>query len=325
MTTVCVIMFALVSVEPSAPDEHATGPLWVVDAPILLPGPAGSFDTVAVKDPSVVFHDGRWHVFYTARGKDRYSLGYANAETLPSLRNAEHHCLHQLRSKKEPYAAAPQVFFFEPQQTWYLVYQTRDSNYQPVYSTTKTLSVPESWTSPGPLVMKKERQKWIDFWVICDETHAYLFYTRDHHGVYAMSTPLTDFPKGFSNPQKVFAPVHEAVHLYKVRDGDEYNMLYEMRGEEGQRRFGLARAQHLRGPWRTVTDNFASETSLVFPEGETPWTEEVSHGELIRTGINQHLEYDPGDTRFLIQGLRKEQHTGPYPSLPWQLGIIRKQ
>jgi predicted GH43/DUF377 family glycosyl hydrolase len=42
---------------------------WQIGDPILSPGLKDSFDEVAVKDPSIVFFEGMWHLFYTARSK----------------------------------------------------------------------------------------------------------------------------------------------------------------------------------------------------------------------------------------------------------------
>jgi hypothetical protein len=124
----------------------------------------------------------------------------------------------------------------------------------------------------------------------------------------------------------VFGPVHEAVHVYRVLGRPEYHMLYETRlpGSDTLRRFGLATAPELLGPWTKLTDEFATGGQLVYPDGIEPWTEEVSHGELIRAGCDQRLEYDPAGAAFLIQGLRVDEHQGPYPDLPWRLGLIRQ-
>jgi hypothetical protein len=42
--------------------------VWKPELSILDPGSKGSFDETAVKDLSIVFAGGKWHVFYTARG-----------------------------------------------------------------------------------------------------------------------------------------------------------------------------------------------------------------------------------------------------------------
>jgi hypothetical protein len=50
----------------------------------------------------------------------------------------------------------------------------------------------------------------------------------------------------------------------------------------------------------------------------------VSHGEVIRSGDNQLMEYEPDNCRWIIQGIPKKVLNAPYPSLPWKLGIIEK-
>ncbi len=296
---------------------------WMVNPSIFTPGPAGTFDETAVKDPSIVFFDGNWHLFYTSRGLGEYQMAYA-ASSLNELNKAKRTVLKQLRGEKSSYAAAPQVFYFQPQKTWYLIYQTTDTNYQPVYSTTQTIENPQSWTAPKPVVQKNEKAKWIDFWVICNDTTAFLFYTRSHWDVYVQTTALKDFPDGFGNPQKVFSGVHEAIHVYKVKDKPEYHMFYELNIDK-ERNFGLAKANHLAGPWEKVTDYYATGSQLKYPENAEVWTEEVSHGELIRSGYDQRLEYDADKPQYLIQGILKRDHHGPYPELVWKLGVIEKK
>ena len=117
----------------------------------------------------------------------------------------------------------------------------------------------------------------------------------------------------------------EAVHIYKAKGLDEYHMFYETIGPTAQRRYGLATAKHLLGPWNNITCDFATGEQLHYPAHAHKWTEEVSHGEMIRSGYNQNLEYDPLKTEFLIQGMLNSEHKGPYPSLPWKLGIIKKK
>ena len=101
-------------------------------------------------------------------------------------------------------------------------------------------------------------------------------------------------------------------------------MFYETRPEgEKMRRYGLATASNLLGPWIRVADDYATGAKLVFANEADRWTDEVSHGEMIRTGYDQKLEYDPADGRFLIQGLRSKKHVGEYRRLGWRLGIIK--
>ncbi|MBN2130342.1 MAG: hypothetical protein JW741_12640 [Sedimentisphaerales bacterium] len=303
--------------------SNAAEAKWRLGAPVLSPGAAGTFDEVAVKDPSVVFSEGRWHVFYTARGRGEYATGYVWAESLEQLPSARRHEIENMRGRDSRYACAPQVFFFRPQGLWYLICQTRDANYQPVYATTKTIEKPDSWSAPKPLLPKDDKAKWIDFWVICDATTAYLFYTRGHRDVYVRTTPIEKFPDGWSAGVKAFGPVHEAAHIYKAKDRDEYHMIYEL-NEGGVRSFGLATARQLGGPWSKVTDTWAVGSQLTAASGEDRWTDIVSHGEAIRTGCDERLEYDADHPRLLIQGRAGTTADGPYQDLSWKLGIISR-
>jgi endo-1,4-beta-xylanase len=296
--------------------------VWTVSVPVLLPGPPGSFDETAVKDPTIVRYNGRWHLFYTARGRGQYTLGYVSAAAMEGLRTAPRTQLTQLRARSAAYAAAPQVFYFRPQKKWYLVYQTTDSNYQPMFSTTATIDRPDSWTAPASLADKQDKAKWIDFWVICDRDTAYLFFTREHKNVVVMTTPIGEFPRGFHDMRPVFQPLIEAAHIYRARGSGQFLMLFEA-ADGGLRRYGLAVAKSLAGPWSVEDGDFAKGAQLQYAPGAEEWTNEVSHGELIRAGYDENLEVDTDKLEFLIQGMQAGQHRGDYPSLPWKLGIIR--
>ena len=50
----CLLLSAAIHANP-LPDGSETEFAWTVGDPILKPGPAGSFDEVAVKDPTSVF------------------------------------------------------------------------------------------------------------------------------------------------------------------------------------------------------------------------------------------------------------------------------
>jgi hypothetical protein len=267
---------------------------WVGGSVILSAGEKGTFDDVAVKDPTIVHYQGKWHLFYTVSGKEPGGIGYVSAERLDLLKTAPRYKLNQFQGHtSDSKGGAPQVFYFERHKLWYLIYQTKDFNRQPVYSTTPTIDNPESWSKTRNLIVREEPDvKWIDFWIIAFSP---------------MPEPLT-----------------EAVHIYKVSGKREYHMFYETRpGGQKMRRYGLATASNLLGPWSRVADDYAIGGKLVFSNPVDRWTDEVSHGEMIRTGYNQKLEYDPADMRFLIQGLRSKEHVGEYRRLGWRLGIIR--
>ena len=295
---------------------------WEIGDYIFSPGPTGAFDEIAVKDPSIVFYENKWHIFYTARSKNEYITGYVTAKDFKNLNAVSRKELKQIRGKTR-YGCAPQVFYFEPQQKWYLVFQNRDANYQAAYSTTVNISEPDSWSSAQNLITKDTPKKWIDFWIIAEEQKVYLFYTEAHNGVMVRSTSFEKFPNDWGKSKQVFDNVHEAVHIYKVADKQEFHMIYEL-NNDGIRSFGLAKANHLEGPWLKVTDKYATGDQLRWTDGCIPWTEMISHGEVIRSGFNQYMEYQPANCRWLIQGLMKKDLNVKYELLPWKLGIIQQ-
>lgn len=298
------------------------GNVWEIQAPVFVRGEKGSFDETSVKDPSMVFYNNAWHIFYTARGNNEYTTGYVSSANFENLNNAPRFQLEQIRGK-ERYGCAPQIFYFTPQMKWYLIYQNRDLNYQPVFSTNMEISNPELWSPYQNLIEKDSKKKWIDFWIISDENKVYLFYTEAHGGVQVRTTNITDFPSGWGKSKKVFDNVHEAVHIYKVKDKKEFHMIYEL-NTNGVRSFGLAKSNKLDGNWQKVSDKYATGNQLKFSNETKVWTEMVSHGEVLRSGYDEKMEYDPNNCRWLIQGILESELNDDYPSLPWKLGIIQK-
>lgn len=294
---------------------------WRISEPVLEKGNSGSFDEVSVKDPTIVYYEDAWHLFYTARSTDEYTTGYVSAKTLKELKHAQRFELNQIRGKTR-YGCAPQVFYFEPQKKWYLIFQNRDANYQPAFSTNSKISDPQSWTTAQDLIEKDDKKKWIDFWIIADKDKVYLFYTEAHGGVIVRSTSIQKFPSGWSKSKRVFQNIHEAVHIYKVLGKKEFHMIYEL-NSDGVRSFGLAKANELEGPWQKVTDNYATGGQLKFGANSLSWTEMVSHGEVVRSGFDEKMEYEPDGCRWLIQGIKKSDLGPDYPSLPWKLGVIQ--
>ena len=85
---------------------------WAVTGPVFTPGLRGSFDEVAVKDPSVVFYNGKYHVFYTnkpAVGSKKYAdgCGYVAAATLEGLNTAKRYDINAIAGTP---VIAPQIF-----------------------------------------------------------------------------------------------------------------------------------------------------------------------------------------------------------------------
>jgi hypothetical protein len=330
MTLLPLAALFVLSCNPPYSQTVNTPSKWIGGPAIFLAGENGSFDDEGVKDPTIVNYRGKWRLFYTISRKEPGGIGYVSAERLDLLNTAPRHRLSQFNGQtSDSKGGAPQVFYFEPQKLWYLIYQTKDFNRQPVYSTTPTIDKPQSWSETKNLMPREEPDvKWIDFWIICDDDNAYFFYSRGRKDVYVRWTKIDDFPNGFGPAHLAFSPMPEplteAVHIYKVKGRKQYHMFYETRPPgEDIRRYGLATASNLLGPWTRVADDFAIGDKLIFPKQTDRWTDVVSHGEMIRSGYNQKLEYDPADTRFLIQGIRSKQHRDEAQRPGWGMGIIK--
>lgn len=305
-------------------------PLWTSSGE-LIPVPVDpQRPVVSIKDPSVVFHDGMWHVFATvARPKDGWQMVYLNFKNWDEAKDAKPRFMDAENPKLTGYHCAPQVFWFEPHKLWYLIFQSQ----QPQYSTTKDLSDPSSWSEPKDFFPKKPAsapELWIDYWVICDETHAYLFFTGDDGKLYRSRTKLSDFPNGMDEPVVILEEkdrffLFEASCHYRLKDTGHYLTIIEAIGPGGIRYYRAWTAPKLDGQWTPLADTwenpFMGPRNVVFAEGE-PWSEDISHGEFLRTNPDQRMLLDPMDLRFLYQGRPKSSDGAEYLLLPYRLGLL---
>jgi endo-1,4-beta-xylanase len=320
---------AVVITAPGATQAQAFE--WKSSAPLVRP-PAAPMDIFGVKDPTIVYHDNRYHVFMTTAGKNGWGIAYTSFANWEDAASAP-----QFMLDKSPigpgYRAAPQVFYYAPQKLWYLVYQGGD----PLYSTTSNIADPLSWTAPKafyatiPASVKDARGHavWLDFWNICDARKCHLFFTGDNGGFYRSETTIERFPQGFGEPvvvmQEKLEDIFEASNTYKLTGTNQYLTLIEAMGPKG-RYFRGWTADRLDGIWQPIPgatmNMFAGADNVKF--NDRTWSEGVSHGEMIRDGIDQTLSIDPCQPlKFLYQGLDMEKgKTYDYIELPYRLGLI---
>ncbi|MCA9180645.1 MAG: hypothetical protein KDA51_04310, partial [Planctomycetales bacterium] len=232
------------------------------------------------------------------------------------------------------YHGAPQVFYFTPHRKWYLIYQLEDSSrgisFGPCYSTTEDINDPASWSLPTPLYAKKpdNLKGWLDFWVICDEEIAHLFFTSLDGRMWRAEANLAGFPSGFGEPEVVIqGDIFEASHTYRVKGLDKYLTLVEAQGRsggKGRRYYRAYFADSLDGEWSALAATgdkpFAGNVNVTVPESR--WTDSFSHGELIRNGYDERLEVDSDNLRLLFQGLADEDWGSSYGRLGWRLGLL---
>ena len=250
-----------------------TGKLrWSSSPPLLEPVDADGDQYYSVKDPSVVRYDGRWHVFFTIRGKKRsHQIGTVSFTSWEEANKAPRHTLRI----SDGYFCAPQVFYFKPHQRWYLIYQvideSRKPSLQPAFSTARDLSDPASWSPPKLLFADELKgiEMWIDFWVICDEKRAHLFWTDLKGKMFRADTDLKDFPNGWSAPRVALeGDIYEASHTYKLRGSKKYLTIIEARAPDERRYYKAYLADRLDGDWvplaATHDQAFAAPSNVRF-------------------------------------------------------------
>ena len=311
------------------------GFLWSSSNPIIGPMSDATHNLVSIKDPTVVFYNGKYHVYASVVNVDgNYNMVYLNFTDWSQAASAVQYYMDATPGLSG-YHCAPQLFYFAPKNRWYLVYQSDP----PTYSTTSDPSQPSTWSKPASFIPTKPTivtdnagssgLGWIDFWVICDDVNCHLFFENDNGFLFRSQTSIEEFPKGFgtpvivmqdSNPNRLF----EASNVYKMKGTNQYLLIVEAIGSKG-RYFRSWTADALDGTWTTLAaseDNpFAGANNVTFTG--TPWTSDISHGEMIRGGYDQTMTIDTCNLQYLYQG-KDPSSSVTYNLLPWQLGLLTK-
>jgi Glycosyl hydrolase family 62/Cellulose binding domain len=304
---------------------------WSSSGVLISPKSDATHNIAGIKDPSVVFFNGKWHVFASVANASGYNLVYLNFTDWSQASSATQFYLDRTPIGAG-YRAAPQVFFFAPQNLWYLVYQTGNAS----YSTNPDISNPNGWSAPRnfysamPAIISQNIGSgfWVDMWVICDAANCYLFSSDDNGHLYRSQTTLANFPNGFTNTVIAMQDsnrnnLFEASNVYKVAGRSQYLMLVEAIGSDGRRWFRSWTSPAITGPFTalaaTDANPFARANNVTFPAGA--WTRDISHGEMVRAGTDQTLTISPCNIRYLYQGLDPNAG-GDYNSLPWRLALL---
>ena len=287
---------------------------------------------MAIKDPSVVFFNGRWHVYASSvSATGAYGMVYLSFTDFSEASSAPLYYMDQTPGFNT-YVAAPELFYFAPQARWYLVFQSGP----PMYSTNDDPGNPSGWTRPAPFFASEppiitRNGGWVDFWVICDDARCHLFFSDDHGRWYRSTTGIGDFPRGFAEPEVVMQDAEagrlfEASNVYKVQGSQQYLALIESFDSTSnwRRYFRSFTATSLDGPWTPLQDSgsapFASASNVSFPS--PAWANDISHGEAVRGGYDETLQLDACHLQFLYQAYDSSIEYSNYNAIPWRLGLL---
>lgn len=317
----------VVSAAAAASDPYA----WSSTGPIISAIPNATHPIVSVKDPTAVYYNNQWNVYATtADTSGNWNMVYLNFPDWSQASAAQPYYMDATPGLSG-YHCAPELFYFTPRNKWYLIYQSGP----PQYSTAADPTQPQTWTEPQSFFSGQPSSvsNWLDFWVICDSANCYLFFSGDNGSFYRSQTTIADFPNGFSTPEIIMqattaGDLFEASRTYSLRGSTQYLTIVEaMGGPYGHRYFRAFLAGSLDGMWTPVTgaNSFASpflgEEDVTFAAGVTPWTDDFSHGEIIRTGYDETLQIDPNNLQFLYQGDNPAADAPSYSQIPWQLAL----
>jgi hypothetical protein len=302
---------------------------WEYSAPLIEPEQREMEPSHAQKDPSVVFFDGKWHVFMTVKLKGRSAIEYCSFENWDEANSSERTILSISSSD---YYCAPQVFYFRPHNKWYLIYQMGVPGAKMMwvaYSTTTDIASPDSWTRAMPILDggadDPREVGGLDYWIICDDQRAYLFLTSLNGKMWRLWAPLEDFPHGFHDCELALeADIFEASHTYRLKGMNRYLTIVE---QDGQRYYKAYTADRPDGKWTPIADSaerpFAGWKNVRPASDVEPWTDNISHGELIRSGYDETLTVDPGRLQFIFQGMLEKDKSGKgYGQYQWRIGML---
>lgn len=300
---------------------------WSSSAALIFPK-SDSHGLAALKDSSIVYYNGAYHVFASTAKAAGYNLVYLTFTDFNAANSATFQYL-DATPIGSGYRAAPQVFYFAPKSTWYLIYQNGNA----AYSTNTNIANPAGWTAPknfysgvpATITNNIGSGYWVDMWVICDSANCHLFSSDDNGHLYRSQTSLANFPSGMSEPviakSAAKNDLFEAANVYKV--GSTYLLIVECIGTDGSRYFRSWKASSLSGTWTDLTASqsnpFAGASNVVF--SGTAWTKSISHGEVVRTNVDQTMSINGCGMKYLYQGIDPAA-SGDYNSLPWRLALL---
>lgn len=310
--------------EPAEPEEQLCdlpdNLTWTSTGAIVTPKNGDA----SIKDPSIVYYNGKYHIFATV-WNGAYRSMYTSFTDFDSIDSGS----YQAFSPGGSSTVAPQVFYFSPQDKWYIFTQ-----WPAKYTTSDNIEDASSWAAPTTLWPGNEDHGGaLDYWVICDDSNCYIYFFKDDGKMYYASVGIDNFPNFNVNEVKEAevegaggqSILFEAGNVYKLKGTDTYLLQVEGWGAaEGNRLYRSWTSTSLDGPWQAHSTSeanpFAGLNNVDFPDGR--WSQQISHGEMIRDGYDEKMVLDACNMRFLYQGVDLSGYNGDYNARPYRLGLL---